>query len=195
MKNEETIKLFGMSHQMVERELDKIEIKYQLDLGRELQNDEDRDDQFYPQFDYAVRKEAALMASHYELFYCLEKSIRALIREILATKLGANWWNTLDVIPDPIKQEVTENIQREIDSAIASRSTEEIDYTTFGQLGEIVRHNWDSFSDIFNSKKAFTKVMTSLNLLRGPIAHCSPLPPSESVRLKTTVEDWFRLME
>lgn len=194
MKKEEKIKLFGMSHQMVERELDKIEDKYKLELGRDPENKNDKDEEFYPQFDYLIREEASVMASHYELFYCLEKSIRALICETLETAHGNNWWDTPDIIPDPIKQEVSINMQREIDSAIAPRSNEEIDYTTFGQLGEIVRQNWISFDDIFNSKKAFNKVMSSLNLLRGPIAHCSPLPASEIVRLRTTVEDWFRLM-
>lgn len=37
--------------------------------------------------------------------------------------------------------------------------------------------------------------MNSLNLLRGPIAHCSPLAEDEVVRLKLTLKDWFRLME
>lgn len=43
--------------------------------------------------------------------------------------------------------------------------------------------------------KAFTKVMGNLNLLRGPIAHCSPLAEDEVVRLRLTLKDWFRLME
>ena len=37
--------------------------------------------------------------------------------------------------------------------------------------------------------------MTSLNMLRGPIAHCCPLADDEVLRLQLTVKDWFRLME
>ncbi len=37
--------------------------------------------------------------------------------------------------------------------------------------------------------------MTSLNMLRAPIAHCCPLAEDEIVRLRLTVKDWFRLME
>jgi hypothetical protein len=48
---------------------------------------------------------------------------------------------------------------------------------------------------MFSSQKAFTKIMTSLNMLRGPIAHCCPLAEDEVVRLQLTVKDWFRLME
>jgi len=67
--------------------------------------------------------------------------------------------------------------------------------TTFGELGDIVRANWQRFSDTFNIEKAFSKVMTNLNLLRAPIAHCSALAEDEVVRLRLTLADWFRLME
>jgi hypothetical protein len=86
-------------------------------------------------------------------------------------------------------------MQRELDSAVTLRSDFEIDYTTFGELGEIVRSNWSSFDAIFSSQKAFTKIMTSLNMLRGPIAHCCPLAEDEVVRLRLTLRDWYRLME
>ena len=75
------------------------------------------------------------------------------------------------------------------------RSTDLIDYTTFGELGEIIKSNWDLFGSLFSSKKAVEKVMSSLNSLRGPIAHCSGLAEDEIVRLRLAVRDWFRLME
>jgi hypothetical protein len=37
--------------------------------------------------------------------------------------------------------------------------------------------------------------MASLNTLRAPIAHCSPLGEDEVVRLQLAVRDWFRLQE
>lgn len=55
--------------------------------------------------------------------------------------------------------------------------------------------NWDIFAATFSSKKAVEKVMASLNMLRGPIAHFSPLAEDEVVRLRLTVRDWFRLKE
>src|SRR3989338_1240817 len=133
------------------------------------------------------------MAIHYRLFYCLEKSIRQLVKEKLEAKPGSDWWNT--TVPETIRKNAADNQQKEIDSGVTPRSTELIDYTTFGELGEIVRTNWMTFNDTFNSQKAFTRIMNSLNVLRGPIAHCSPLAPDEVVRLKITLSDWFRLME
>jgi hypothetical protein len=76
-----------------------------------------------------------------------------------------------------------------------SRSSDELDYTTFGELSVIIASNWAIFGGLFSSRKAVEKVMASLNSLRGPIAHCSPLAEDEIMRLRLTVRDWFRLME
>jgi bisphosphoglycerate-dependent phosphoglycerate mutase len=70
-----------------------------------------------------------------------------------------------------------------------------VDYTTFGELGELIKTNWDVFGGIFSSVKAVERVMGSLNSLRALIAHCSPLADDEVVRLRLAVKDWFRLME
>ena len=193
MSIEDKIKLFGMSHQMLQKDLDRVEQTYGLDLQREPSAQSDLDETYYPQVDEVVRKEAAEMAIHYRLFYCLEKSIRQLVKEKLEAKPGSDWWNT--TVPETIRKNAADNQQKEIDSGVTPRSTELIDYTTFGELGEIVRTNWMTFNDTFNSQKAFTRIMTSLNVLRGPIAHCSPLAQDEVVRLKITLSDWFRLME
>lgn len=193
MSTQDKVKLFGMSHLMLERELDKVEKALSLDLGRDPPSVKKQDERYYPQFTENVRREAAQMAQHYEIFYCLEKSIRDIVCERLEAEHGATWWGS--VVPANVRDNVKKNAQREEESGITIRSTREIDYTTFGELGEIVRANWQTFSDTFNNEKAFTKVMGSLNLLRGPIAHCSPLAEDEVVRLRLTLKDWFRLME
>lgn len=192
MNNYDRLKLFAMAAQLTERDLDSIEGKFNIDLQRENKTDE-RDEAYYPQFTEAVRQEAAAMSQYYEIFYCLERSIRDLVQDRLVTELGTAWWE--NAVPENIRENVRKNIDRERDSGVTMRSTEKLDYTTFGELGEIVRANWVLFSDMFNSDKAFTKIMTSLNILRGPIAHCSPLAEDEVVRLRLTLRDWFRLME
>jgi hypothetical protein len=193
---DDKIKVFAFSNQMVERALDGVEKGLQIDLQRTDDSDRggDKDQDYYPQFTMDIRSEAKEMAIHYELFYCLEVSIRTLIKDKMKSELGVDWWNVGEV-PEAIKKNVKDNIQRELDSSFTQRSDDELDYTTFGELGDLVRKNWVHFADIFYSEKAFNRVMNSLNLLRGPIAHCSPLAEDEVVRLKLTLKDWFRLME
>ena len=146
----------------------------------------------YPQFDEVTRTEAASMSRHYKVFYCLEQSIRRLITATMEKAHGVDWWNSGKIIPQ-IKQDVDLLVAKEIDSGMEQRSERMIDYTTFGQLSQIITQNWDVFGKVLTSPKAVGKVMASLNLLRGPIAHCCPMPEHEADRLAITVKDWFNI--
>lgn len=195
MKNEESeLKLFAMCNQLAEHALDRIEREFAIDLGREYSTRLERDETYYPQIDRAIRQEAASMSQHYEVFYSLEKTIRSLVADTLQTADGDGWWSGARV-PPKIKQDAESRLQREIDSAITVRSSAQLDFTTFGELGEIIKTNWDLFGAIFSSPRAVERVMANLNTLRGPVAHCSPLAEDEIVRLRLSVRDWFRLME
>lgn len=188
------IKAFGMTNQILTEDLHRIGTAYSFDLGH-APAISTVEDIYYPQFDAKLREEAASMARHYEVFYCLEKAIRIFVSETIeAAEKTAEWWSTQRV-PQNIKTEVALRIQKELDSGMTRRSSDELDYTTFGELSVIITSNWDVFGSLFTSRKAVEKVMASLNSLRGPIAHCSVLAEDEELRLQLTVRDWFRLME
>lgn len=189
------VKAFGMTNQMITEDLHRIGAAYSVDLGHASLSAQTVEDVYYPQFNASVRAEAALMSRHYEVFYCLEKTIRELVSQTIeAAEKTPDWWQSSRV-PVSIKTDVAGRMQKELDSAMTRRSSEELDYTTFGELSQIITSNWDIFGGLFSSRKAVERVMASLNSLRGPIAHCSPLAEDEVLRLQLTVRDWFRLME
>ncbi len=188
-KPEQALKLFVISNQMAERELDRVEVEYDLQLGRDhrrIAGDED----FYPQIERAIRVEAAAMAPHYEIFYSLERTIRSLVSDSLS-EANDDWWN--EKVPENIRVEAEKAQKREIEAGVTPRSDHPIDYTNFGELGQIITKNWDVFGQTFSSKVAVGRVMANLNTLRGPIAHCGPLAEDEVVRLRLSVRDWYRL--
>ncbi len=189
-----SLKHFAMTSQLMEHQLDQIEQEYGINLGRDQKNLAEKDPAYYPQIEQEIRTEAARMASHYETFYSLEKTIKGLISDTMESAEGQNWWVGSRIPPD-IRSKAGERQQTEIDSGITPRSYEPIDFCTFGELGEIIKKNWDIFGSIFSSIKAVERVMANLNTLRGPIAHCSPLAGDEVIRLQLSVKDWFRLME
>jgi hypothetical protein len=194
MRWEDRLKLFGMNNHLFENALDSIERDFAYDLRSSRPLGLADDDVYYPQIERAYRAEAARMAPNYEIFYSLERTIRSLVIDTLQDADGSEWW-TLGRIPVKIKMDSETRLQREIDSGVTPRSSDPLDFATFGELGEIMKTNWDLFGALFSSSKAVEKVMASLNTLRGPIAHCSPLAEDEVVRLRLTVRDWFRLME
>jgi len=191
----ERIKAFGMTNQMITEDLTRIATIHGVDFGHLPVSAQTVEDVYYPQFDAAIRAEAAEMAKQYEVFYSLEKSIRALVSETIETaEKTPGWWSSARV-PSNIQADVAARIQKELDAGVTRRSSDELDYTTFGELSVVIISNWNIFGGIFNSKKAVEKVMASLNTLRNSIAHCSPLAEDEQLRLQLTVRDWFRLME
>jgi Swt1-like HEPN len=192
-RTDDYIRSFGMSGFLITEELNALEQRFHLELGHNPGAVAQNPVEYYPQFELAVRAEAGEMARHYELFYCLEQSIRKLISETLQESAGANWWNS-GKIPPAIVEDVKDRQQKETDSGVTRRSDAAIDYTTFGELSVIITSNWDLFGTIFTSRRAVEKVMSSLNLLRGPIAHCCPLSEDEVDRLRLTVKDWFRMI-
>lgn len=194
MDLDERLRLFGMNNLLFEHALDSIEREYALELRSGRRGGGVEDEDYYPQIERAYRAEAARMAPNYEVFYSLEKTIRSLVADTIEAAEGPSWW-TSGRIPPKIQTDSDSRLQREVDSGVTPRSSEPIDFTTFGELSEIIKNNWDIFGSLFSSSKAVEKVMASLNTVRGPIAHCSPLAEDEVVRLRLAVRDWFRLME
>ncbi len=188
------IKLFGITNQLIQHDLNQVEKEYALNLRRGHRSTIETDEAYYPQIESSIRAEAAQMAPHYEVFYSLETTIRRLVADSLEAAEGTDWWNG-DYVPNQIKKDSEKRLKNERDTGTTPRSDEPLDYTTFGELGEIIKANWSTFGSIFSSVKAVEKVMANLNTLRGPIAHCSPLAEDEVVRLGLSVKDWFRLME
>lgn len=50
------------------------------------------------------------------------------------------------------------------------------------------------FGDVFKDPRAVENIMSRLNTLRGPIAHCKLLAEDEVVRLDLSLRDLFRQM-
>ena len=145
------------------------------------------------QVDASSRQNAERMAEFYKIFYILENDIRNLVEETLNDAVGEGWWGS--AVPQAMQDSVKRNIERESDEGLIARSDREIDYTNFGELGEIIKANWNSFAGIFANTtiNGVQRVIKKLNLARGPIAHCNLLSEDEVVRLKLTVRDWYKL--
>jgi hypothetical protein len=186
----DAIKLFAMTNQLIEHDLDQLEREHAVDLRRGHRSVADVDEAYYPQIESAIRAEAAEMAPHYEVFYSLETTIRRLVHDQLQAA-GDDWWD--DRIPEQIRRDAERLQKRDEDTGFTKRSDDPMDFLTFGQLSDVIKANWDVFGAVFSSARAVEKVMANLNTLRGPIAHCSPLAEDEVVRLRLTVADWFRL--
>ena len=188
------VRAFGMSGSQIVSDLSEIERDFDLDLGFTPKRTKGRKVSEYEQFEADLRQEAARMSEFYEIFFCLENSIRRLVKGIMVEAEGADWWVSSRVDENRIRKEARARHKKEVDSGITPRSEELIDYTTFGELSQLITDNWDIFDPVFSSKTAVSNIANQLNLLRGPIAHCNPTDELEQDRLNLAVRSWFKLM-
>ena len=110
-------------------------------------------------------------------------------------KHGDDWWGKKDYVPKIVKNNAEKNLQKEKEKGVTLRSYNMLDYTNFGELGEIIKNNWEDFADIFIDIRTIERILSGLNTLRASIAHCTPLALDEELRLKLSLSDWFRQQE
>jgi Swt1-like HEPN len=188
------VRAFGMTGLQISSSMSRIERQFGIDLGHDPSAPKNRKAAEYEQFEAALREDAARMSEFYEVFYCLENSIRKLVADIFVEAEGPDWWNGKRVDEKRIREPASIRRKREVDSGITPRSERLIDYTTFGELSQLITDNWELFDPVFQSKTAVSNVSNQLNLLRGPIAHCNPTDELEQERLNLAVRTWFKIM-
>lgn len=191
-RSENIIKLFGANNLLLQAALRSTEREIGLEIAPAKPTDGDKDATYYPQFSQEIRQQAAAMARHYEIFYCLETSIRQVIGQRLREDAGPDWWAKR--VPEVVRRNAENNKRKETKAGVTPRSSDMLAYTNFGELGEIIKTNWDLFGDMFLDISALEGILARLNTLRGPIAHCCPLAEDEVVRLRLSLADWFRQM-
>lgn len=131
------------------------------------------------------------MSSVFSVFFCLENSVRDLIQERLAERHGPTWWN--DKIPSKIREGVEKLKEKEqINRYHAQRSINNIGYTLFGQLCQIIVNNWDDFSDIFPDQHWINSRFNDLEMSRNIIMHTGVLPDIEIDRIESICRDWLK---
>lgn len=186
------IRAFGMTGFQIRDDISHIEKAKAVRLIPRARAEKVRKLEGYDQFEGGIRVAAASMSEYYEIFYCLEVSIRQLVENILEDAEGVNWWES-ERVPDEFRTYVKRLQDDEANTEITPRSDNNLDYLTFGQLGKLITENFDVFNAVLSSKRAVDRIMKQLNLLRNPIAHCGVLAADEKERLELTVRDWFRL--
>jgi hypothetical protein len=142
---------------------------------------------FSPRIIYNATK----MSSVFMVFYCLENAVRELIQERLAERHGLTWWS--DKIPKSIRENVEKLKDKEkVNRYHAQRSANNIGYTFFGQLCQIIINNWDDFSDLFPDQHWINSRFNDLEMSRNIIMHTGNLPEIEIERIESICRDWLR---
>lgn len=151
-------------------------------------------DEVFAHFNDKLSEDADSMSKHYKMFYSLERSIRELISNVMSKEYGDNWWN--EKVDSRVKESVTRKIKDEQGTLFTKQSERPIDYALFSELGYIMTYNWNLFSQKFNKdQKVLIRILTDLNKLRIPIAHCNSFDKKEKDLFNLTVGYWFEILK
>ena len=189
MKNSKKLKEFIFNGLLLDDTLDKLEDSgISIREGQKLKGvSRIQETDFSPKIIHNATK----MSSVFTVFFCLENAVRELIQERLAERFGPTWWN--DKIPTKIKDNVEKLKDKEkLNRYHAQRSANNIGYTFFGQLCQIIINNWDDFSDLFPDQHWINSRFNDLEMSRNIIMHTGILPEIEIERIESICRDWIR---
>jgi len=108
-----------MTGLQISASMSRIERKYGIDLAHDAVPKSKKTAE-YEQFESALRAEASRMSEFYEIFYCLENSIRKLVEDTLAESDGPSWWSGARVDEKRIKEPAELRRKKELDSRLAA---------------------------------------------------------------------------
>lgn len=120
------LRSFGMSAAQIVSELQNHERRFGVSLTPK-NNDPSRAITGYDQFPLEIRKTASRMSEYYEIFFCLENSIRRLIESTMIEAEGKDWWLSSRV-EEGFRTEVANLRAKESKGGISPRSDSNLDY-------------------------------------------------------------------
>ena len=142
-------------------------------------------------FSPSIRLNGIKMGSVYMAFYCFENSVRDLMKERLKERIGTEWWEKS--VPNKIKEKVKKRKNKDSKNKWhAPRALDEISYTDFGDMSDIICNQWENFEDLFPSQEWVRTRLGDLEQSRNAIAHNNALSERDTNRIKVYLDDWVK---
>jgi hypothetical protein len=134
---------------------------------------------------------ARRMSLVYTAVAAFEASARKLVRSVLLDIFNEEWW----------EKGVSQDIRRRAEA----RKTEEervrwhgqrggslLDYTDLGDLGKIIRNNWQSYEPYIPSAEWAASIFSVIERSRNVIMHSGELSREDVARVGINVRDWVK---
>jgi phage gpG-like protein len=127
----------------------------------------------------------------YAAIAAFENGVRALVRKTLIEKYKEDWWN------NGVSSGIRERAQKRMEDEQTAkwhtqRGQDPINYTTFGDLKNIMQNNWDSFEDLVGSLQWASAIFDVIERSRNVIMHSGSLAAEDIERLGVNIRDWVK---
>jgi hypothetical protein len=140
-------------------------------------------------FSVALRAPALRMARLYAVLYGFENSVRELIMTRMLEHHGANWWDSK--VPNAVKRYAdSRKVAFEKNSWLEGAASAPLYYVDFGNLADLILHNWSTFEDLIPTQHWLKQRFDELEKARNFIAHNRYLLENEFDRIEMYISDW-----
>lgn len=147
-----------------------------------------------PLLDETISKCAIENSNLYPVVYLFENSVRNVIKRILYSSHGADWWNKCT--SKDVKRNVDNRINKEKDSPWHNaRGADPIFYTDIGDLKSIFTVNNSNFRPILGKLETIYIWIEEIEKTRNTLAHSNPVKKRDRERLLGFAKDWLELVK
>lgn len=127
----------------------------------------------------------------YTAIAAFENSVRALVIKTLMEKYKEEWWEK--GASNGIRERAQKRMEEEQSAKWhAQRGQDPINYTTFGDLKNIMQNNWDAFQDLIGSLPWASGIFDVIERSRNVIMHSGMLEKEDIERLGVNIRDWVK---
>jgi len=127
----------------------------------------------------------------YTAIAAFENSVRALVSKTLIERFKEEWWEK------GVTQNIRDRAQKRMEDERtakwhAQRGQDPLNYTTFGDLKNVMQNNWDAFEDLIGSLQWAAGIFDVIERSRNVIMHSGTLEPEDIERLGVNIRDWVK---
>lgn len=127
----------------------------------------------------------------YTAIAAFENSVRTLVIKTLMEKYKEEWWEK--GASNGIRERAQKRMEEEQSAKWhAQRGQDPINYTTFGDLKNIMQNNWDAFEDLIGSLPWASGIFDVIERSRNVIMHSGMLEKEDIERLGVNIRDWVK---
>jgi len=130
------------------------------------------------------------MMAAYGILSGFENRLRFFISSQLEQYKGSDWWDTQ--VPKKIKDNIKNHRLEKWHISIPKNN---IQYTDFPDLKNIINKNWDIFEDVFINQNHINVYLEQIEVPRNTIAHSNVLSKSMYDDLKNNTEKILNLID
>jgi hypothetical protein len=149
--------------------------------------EERREQDLYAAVPGSIREGSIQMQRWYRMLFVFENVLRDFLTTRFTEIKGDDWFEACAT--NPMKTKVKERKEREEKSQWhVGRNQQPLYYLDFGDLGNLIKNNWDVFKDFFDQTWILSRI-DEAEKTRNVIAHTNILSSEEGQRLELYLRD------